>query len=90
MGRMGRATRSTQHYPCRTTPGNPTLHYWQPGAVSGWFTCAGCGVVGVCQGCLAKRGGQAPAHAIAVWCVNHHATVCGKLMPIQGAASLAV
>jgi hypothetical protein len=82
--------RLTQHYPCRTTPGNPTLHYWQVAATPGWFQCAGCGVAGACLGCLAKSGGQLPREAVGVWCVRHHEVICGKRMPLSGAASLAV
>jgi hypothetical protein len=51
-----------------------------------------CGAVGVCEGCLAKQGGEKrqPASTVAVWCRTHHETVCGKRMPLSGAASLAV
>src|SRR5260221_5471886 len=40
-------------YRYRMTPGNPTRHVWQPTTVCGWFSCLGCGAVGVCSGCLA-------------------------------------
>jgi hypothetical protein len=80
-------------YPCRGNPGNPTLHYWTSAeaAASGWFTCT-CGAVGVCEGCLAKSGSerQRPPAEVAVWCQRHHETVCGKRLPLCGAASLAV
>ena len=83
----------TNRSACWVSPGNPTLHYWTPAsaAVPGWFTC-GCGAVGVCEGCLATHGGgsQRPAAAVAVWCRTHHETVCGKRMPLSGAASLAL
>ena len=88
----GRSSRSDQ-YPCRGNPGNPTLHYWTPAGVAavGWFICA-CGAVGVCEGCLVQQGGEKrrPAAALAVWCRRHHETVCGKRLPLSGAASLAV
>jgi hypothetical protein len=90
--RRGRRTRMDR-YPCRGNPGNPTLHYWTSAeaAAAGWFTCA-CGAVGVCEGCLAKQEGakRRPAAALAVWCQRHHETVCGKRLPLRGAASLAV
>jgi hypothetical protein len=77
--------------PCRDTSGNPTLRIWRASAAAGvgWFSCS-CGAVGVCEGCLAKTGGQRPVQAIAVWCTTHHETICGKRMPLRGAASLAV
>src|SRR5689334_1084667 len=101
--RTSRTCRSPSRYPCRVNPGNPTLHYWTPApaATPGWFTC-GCGAVGVCEGCLAKssgkregeggggQGGQRPAAAVAIWCRQHHETVCGKRMPLSSAACLAV
>ncbi len=83
-------SKHVSRYPCRMTPGNPTLHVWQAAAVSGWFSCVGCGTVGVCSGCLARTGGQRPPQTIAVWCAPHHAVVCGKRVPLAGAASLAV
>lgn len=86
-------TTRMSRYPCRVNPGNPTLHYWTsaPAVVPGWFTC-GCGAVGVCEGCLARSGGgsQRPAAAVAVWCRRHHETVCGKRMPLSGAARMAM
>jgi len=89
----GGGSRRVNQYPCQTNPGNPTLHSWTAtgAAVVGWFTCA-CGAVGVCEGCLAKQGGEKrrPTAAVAVWCRQHHETVCGKRMPLSGAASLAV
>jgi len=89
----GGGSRRIDPYPCQSNPGNPTLHYWTPAgsAVVGWFTCA-CGAVGVCEGCLAKQGGEKrrPTAAVAVWCRPHHETICGKRLPLSGAASLAV
>ena len=83
-------SKRVSRYPCRMTPGTPTLHVWQPTTVSGWFSCVGCGVVGVCSGCLARTGGQRPPQTVAVWCASHYVTVCGKRFPLSGAASLAM
>jgi hypothetical protein len=91
--RSKRRSRRADRYPCQSNPGNPTLHYWTPteAVAAGWFTCV-CGAVGVCEGCLAKQGSEKrrPPAALAVWCRDHHETVCGKRLPLCGAASLAV
>src|SRR5258708_33409802 len=79
---MSRGKRSC---PCQLALGTPTLHVWQPAAVAGWFTCGGCGVVGVCMGCLTARGITRPTLAVPLWCATHHATVCGKRLPLSGA-----
>lgn len=84
---MGKGTTSG---PCRVVPNDPTLHVWRPAASVGWFTCASCGAVGVCQGCLTKRGGTAPTGLIPVWCATHHAVICSRVLPLNGAASVAV
>lgn len=78
--------------PCQTTPRNPALHVWQPAGIGaeGWFTCSHCHAVGVCSGCLTRRGTHAPATAIMLWCMTHHAALCGPRGPLMGAASVAL
>jgi hypothetical protein len=83
-------SKGKRSFPCQVAPGTPILHVWQAAAVAGWFLCSGCGVVGVCVGCLARRRTTRPALAIPLWCAEHHATVCGKRVPLSGAASVAL